>query len=225
MASASSVQNQQWLALSQEFANAIEKVSGAIVAVHGGGRLSASGIYWRRGLIVTSSHGIRREEQLSITLPDKSSAEAALVGRDPSTDVALLKVEKTSLSTVETTSTTELKVGHVVLAVGRSRLGDTAASSGVVARLGDTWRTWRGGEIDQLIRPDITLYRGQAGSALLNARGQVLGMNSEVLARRAAITVPSMTVDRVIAELLEHGHIRRPYLGLAMQPVELPQTI
>src|SRR5262245_7004892 len=153
MSAASSMQNQQWLALSQEFANVIEEVSGSIVAVHGGGRLTASGIQWRQGLIVTASHAIRRDEQLSITLPDQNSAAATLVGKDSSTDVALLKIEKAAaLATASTASTAGLKVGHIVLSIGRSHLGHTAASSGIVARLGGEWRTWRGGEIDQLVR-------------------------------------------------------------------------
>lgn len=226
MSAASSMQNQQWLGLSQEFANVVEKVAKSVVAVHGGGRLGASGIHWRPGLIVTASHAIRRDEQLSITLPDQNSVSATLVGRDSSTDVALLKIEKAGgLATVSTTSAADLKVGHLVLAIGRSHLGHTAASSGIVARLGGEWQTWRGGAIDQLLRPDIRLYPGQSGSALVNSQGQVLGMNTSALARMAAITVPAATMDRVVEELLEHGHIRRPYLGLAMQPVAVPDDV
>jgi len=205
---------------------ATESLSGSIVAVQSGHRLAASGIHWRSRLIVTANHMIRRSDELSITLPDRSSAPATLVGRDPGTDVALLKIEGvTALSTVQTTSTAELKVGHLVVAVGRSHLGDLAASSGIVARLGGQWKTWRGGQIDQLVRPDVTLYPGQAGSALMNARGQVLGMNTTALARMATITVPAITVDRVLEELLDHGHIRRPYLGLAMQTVSIPNDV
>src|SRR5229473_7611212 len=106
------VQNQQWGVLSEEIASVVENLSGSIVAVQGGRRLAASGIYWRSGLIVTANHMIRRSDELSITLPDHSSARATLAGRDPGTDVALLKIEGvTGLSTVQTTSTAELKVG------------------------------------------------------------------------------------------------------------------
>jgi S1-C subfamily serine protease len=223
---ASPVQNQQWRALSEQLANVIEGASKSIVAVRGGGHLGASGIHWRSGLVITANHMIRRDEQLSIILPDGSSASATLAGRDSSTDLALLRIEETAaIASAQTTSTAGLQVGHLVVAVGRSRLGDLAAASGIIARLGGAWRTWRGGEIDQLLRPDITLYRGQSGSALLNAQGQILGMNTAALARMAAITVPASTVDRVIAELLEHGHITRPYLGLAMQIVDVPENI
>ena len=94
---ASSVQNQPWLALSQELANALEKVSPSIVAVHGGHRLAGSGIHWRSGLIVTASHMLRRDGELSITLPDRRASSVTLVGRDPSTDVAVLKIEAKDL--------------------------------------------------------------------------------------------------------------------------------
>jgi len=220
------VQNQQWGVLSEEIASVVENLSGSIVAVQGGRRLTASGIYWRSGLIVTANHMIRRDDELVVTLPGHRSGSATLVGRDPSTDLGVLKIEESSgLSPVQTTSTAGLKVGHVVVAVGRSHLGDLSASGGVVARLGGQWRTWRGGEIDQLVRPDITLYPGQSGGALVNSQGQVLGMNTVALARMAAITVPTATVDRVIVELLEHGHIRRPYLGIAMQTVSIPDDL
>jgi S1-C subfamily serine protease len=222
----SQVLNQQWGVLSEEIANAVEKLSGSIVAVQGGRRLTASGIYWRSGLVVTANHMIRRGDELSVILPGHRSASVTLVGRDPSTDIGVLKIEQSAgLSPVETTSTVGLKVGHVVVAVGRSHLGDLSASSGIVARLGSQWKTWRGGDIDQLVRPDITLYPGQSGSALVNSHGQVLGMNTVGLARMAAIAVPTATVDRVIVELLEHGHIRRPYLGLAMQTVSIPEDL
>ncbi len=223
---ASSAQDQKWVSLSHELANVIEKLSGSIVAVRGGRRLAASGINWRSGLIVTANHMIRHDAELSVIMPDHGSAPATLAGRDPSTDVAVLKIDDVKrLSPVQTTSTAGLKVGHVVVAVGRSHLGDLAASSGIVARLGGPWTTWRGGEIDQLVRPDITVYPGQSGSALVNSQGQVLGMNTVALARAAAITVPTATVDRVVGELLEHGHIRRPYLGLAMQTVPIPDDV
>jgi S1-C subfamily serine protease len=223
---ASPVQNQQWSMLSEEMAGVVENLSGSIVAVHRGRHLMASGIYWRSGLIVTANHMIPRDDELSVTLPGNGLGVATLVGRDPSTDVGVLKIEgSVGLSPVQTTSTAGLKVGHVVIAVGRSHLGDISASSGIVARLGGRWRTWRGGDMDQLVRPDIRLYPGQSGSALVNSRSQVLGMNTVALARMAAITVPAATVDRVIVELLEHGHIRRPYLGLAMQTVSIPDDL
>ena len=101
--------------------------------------------------------------------------------------------------------------------------GELSASAGIVARIGGPWHSWRGGQIDRLLRPDVRLYPGQSGSALVNGRGELLGINSSVLARESVITLPTETVDRVINELLDRGHIMQPYLGIAMQEVQLPQ--
>lgn len=222
----SSMENAQWDVLSREIAARIASVGESVVAVHGGRRPGASGIHWRTGLIVTADHMTRGGQEILLTLPDRNSIPATLVGRDPSTDLALIKSDGLAGVTVaQTTTAQELQVGHIVAAVGRSHLGDLAASSGIVARLGAAWKTWRGGKIDQLIRPDLTLYPGQSGSALINSEGKVLGVNTTALARMATITVPCSTVERVIGELLEHGHIRRPYLGLAMQTVSLPDGV
>jgi S1-C subfamily serine protease len=104
-------------------------------------------------------------------------------------------------------------------------LGDISASSGIIARLGSSWRTWRGGQIDRLIRPDVRLYVGQAGSALVNEHHRVLGINSPALARNAIITVPTQTIDRVVDAILERGHVPQPFLGLAMQAVPVPEAL
>ncbi len=116
------------------------------------------------------------------------------------------------------------RVGEVVLAVGRSALGDISASAGIIARLGSGWRTWRGGQMDSLIRPDLQLYVGQSGSALVNEGHRVLGINSSALARNAVITVPATTIDRVVDAILERGHVPRPFLGAAMQAVPVPEA-
>jgi len=98
-----------------------------------------------------------------------------------------------------------------------------SASCGIVARVGGPWRSWRGGQIDRLLRPDIRLYPGQSGSGLISGRGELLGVNSAVLARDSVITLPNETIDRVVNELLERGHVAQPYLGVAMQEVSLPE--
>jgi S1-C subfamily serine protease len=223
---ASTANRSNWDALSSELESAIEKVGHSVVAVHGGRRLAASGICWKDGLVVTSDHMLRRNHELTATLAPGNAVSGEWVGSDPGTDLALIKIDTSAkLPAVSTNATSTLKVGAFVLAVGRSHLGDLAASSGIIARIGAPWKTWRGGEIDQLIRPDVTLYPGQSGGALINSQGQVLGINTSALARGAVITVPATTVNRIVDELLQHGHIRKPYLGLAMQPVSLPEPL
>jgi len=216
----------QWDTLSNQFAEAAEKAGRSVVAVQGGARLAASGILWRAGIVITASHMLRRAEEITLLMPDKSESPATFAGRDPGTDLAILKIEgKSGSASIETASSSALRVGQWVLGIGRSGLGDLAASAGIIARLGSEWRTWRGGHLDRLIRPDITLYPGQSGSALVDSSGRFLGMNTSALARGAAIAVPAATINRVVDEILAHGHVFRPYLGIAMQPVELPQAL
>lgn len=216
----------EWDTLSNQFAEVAEKTSKYVVAVHGGRRVAGTGIVWRAGVVVTASHMLRRTEEIEVTLADKSRAKATFAGRDPGTDIAVLRLDNAPTGQpAQFGDGAGVRVGQLVLAVGRSTLGDLAASAGIIARTGAAWQTWRGGRIDSLLRPDVTLYPGQSGSALVDSHGKVLGMNTSALARASAITVPTATVERVVSEILEHGGVFRAYLGLAMQPVALPHEL
>jgi S1-C subfamily serine protease len=214
-----------WSGLSKSIAETIEAVQDSIVTVHGGGRSTSSGVVWRPGVVVTVRHGLRRSDSLQVAHRGEPSS-ATLAGSDAGTDLAVLRIEsKTEQgATKPATSAQSVRVGEFVLAVGRSSLGDISASAGIVARLGSAWRTWRGGQVDRLIRPDVQLYVGQSGSALVNEQRQVLGINSSALARNAVITVPAATIDRVVDAILERGHVPRPFLGTAMQAVPVPEA-
>jgi S1-C subfamily serine protease len=213
-----------WGGLSRQIAETIESVADSIVTVHGGGRSTSSGVVWRPGVIVTVRQGLRRSDSLQVAYGGGDPVQATLVGADAGTDLAVLRVETGATKPVETIGAQAARVGEVVLAVGRSALGDISGSSGIVARLGSGFRTWRGGQIESLIRPDVQLYVGQAGSALVNEGRRVLGINSTALARNAVITIPAATVDRVVDAILERGHVPRPYLGAAMQAVPVPEA-
>lgn len=213
-----------WNQLSTSIADTIDAVQGSVVAVDSGGRSSTSGVIWRPGIVVTTLHGVRRREGIEV-LHQGESMRASLLGADPSTDLAVLRISSDQVAPVESVTDPKLRAGQVVLAVGRSRLGDISAACGIIARTGEAWRTWRGGQIDSLIRPDVQLYVGQAGSALVNEKRQVLGINSPSLARQAVITLPTRTVDRVVDAVLERGHMPRPFLGIAMQPVPVPEPV
>jgi S1-C subfamily serine protease len=212
-----------WNGLSKAIAETIEGVQDSIVTVHGGGRSTASGVVWRPGVVVTVRHGLRRTDSLQVALRGEPM-HATLAGADAGTDVAVLRVESGAAKAVATANDTPARVGELVLAVGRSGLGDISASAGIIARLGSPWRSWRGGQIDSLIRPDLQLYVGQSGSALVNESRRVLGINSSALARNAVITVPATTIDRVVDAILERGHVPRPFLGAAMQAVPVPEA-
>src|SRR3984957_1347463 len=195
-----------WGGLSKQIAETIEAVADSIVTVHGGGRSTSSGVVGRPGGIVTGPQGLRRSDSLQVAQHGEPM-NATLVGADAGTDLAVLRVDAGTAKPVETAGAQPVRVGEIVLAIGRSALGDISASSGIIARLGSGWRTWRGGQIDSLIRPDVQLYVGQLGSALVNEGRRVLGINSTALARNAVITIPAATVDRVVDAILERGHV------------------
>jgi S1-C subfamily serine protease len=213
-----------WSGLSRQIAETVEAVQDSIVTVHGGGRSTSSGVVWRPGVIVTVRHGIRRSDSLQVAHRGEPF-RATLAGADAGTDLAVLRIDTGAGKAAETVGAQPARVGEVVLAVGRSALGDISASAGIIARLGSGWRSWRGGQIDSLIRPDLQLYVGQSGSALVNEGRRVLGINSAALARNAVITVPAATIDRVVDDLLERGHVPRPFLGAAMQAVPVPESL
>jgi S1-C subfamily serine protease len=211
--------------ISSEFSSAAEKVGGSVVAVHARRWLPTSGIEWKKGVVVTVHHGVQCDEDIKVLLDGGHAISAKLVGRDPRTDIAVMRIEEGSLSAPQLGDSTSLRLGHLVLALGRTRRGDLVASSGIIGGISGEWRNRRGGQLDQHIRLDLSLYPGFSGGPLLNARGEVVGINTRGLAHGRAVTVPVATVNRVVEELLEKGHIARPYLGIAMQPVEVPENM
>lgn len=230
MATKASERHNSWLALSNDLANAVEQVGRSVVAVNGRPRTPSSGVLWRPGVVVTADHTLRREEELTVTTADGRTAPATLAGRDAGTDLAVLKLDSGDTPAAETGDAGSLKAGSLVLAVGRRAPGDSgdggfAASLGVVSGVGGTWRTWRGGQIDRLLRLDLGIFLGFSGGPLVEAQGRVVGVNTTGLTRGAGVTIPASTVDRVAASLLEKGHVARAYLGLGMIPLRLPEEL
>jgi len=212
--------------LSNDLTKAADSVGPSVVAVHAQHRIPSSGIQWRKDVIVTVNHGIRRSEDISVLLGPKESVPATLAGRDPATDLAILKLSgDAKLSLPEVADASDAKLANLVLALGRSWRGNLVASFGIIGGLSGEWRTWRGEKIDQHIRLDLELYPGLSGGPLVNAQGKVVGINTSGVSRGRAVTIPATTVSRVVDELLEKGHIARPYLGLAMQPVAIPESL
>ncbi|MBD2084157.1 trypsin-like peptidase domain-containing protein [Coleofasciculus sp. FACHB-542] len=222
------------LALSNNLADTVERVGASVVAVNGRtshGRRgwlrrnsSSSGIHWRPGIIVTSDETIKREEEITVTLPDGRTVPVTILGRDASTDVAVLKLENIEFPVAEIGDAATLKVGHLALALGRGTENGVSASMGVVSAIGDAWRSMSGGSIDRFVRLDLTLYSGFSGGPMVDAAGKVAGMNTSG-PRNMALTIPASTVNRVVNQLLSKGRIARGYLGLGMQPVRLPDTL
>ena len=217
--------NSIWETISNELAAAAEKVGSSVVAVHARRWMPTSGIEWKKGVVVTVHHGVQRDEDIKVLLDGGRAVSAKLAGRDPSTDLAVLRIEEVSSGARPLGDSTSLRLGHLVLALGRTRRGDLVASSGIIGGISGEWRNRHGGQLDQHIRLDLALYPGFSGGPLLNARGEVVGVNTRGLGHGRAVTLPVATVNRVVEELLEKGHIARPYLGIAMPPVEVPENM
>jgi S1-C subfamily serine protease len=212
------------LALSNDLAGAVERAGRSVVAVHARPRTPSSGVHWRQGVIVTADHTVKRDEEISVSLPDGRMIPARLAGRDASTDLAVLKLQEAAFPVAEVGDAAALRVGHVVLAVARPGERGVSASWGVISALSGPWRTWHGGQIDQFIRPDVSLYPGFSGGPLVDGHGRVMGINTSG-PRNMVLTIPPSTVNRVVGQLLEKGRIVRGYLGLGMQPVRLPEPL
>ena len=208
------------LSLSNDLAAAVERAVPAVVAVHAR-RLPSTGIHWRPGIVVTAEHTVRTAEDITVTMADGRSLPAVLAGRDPGTDLAVLRVADAGSVVATLGDDAALKVGHMVLALGYG----PRASWGVISALGPRWRSWRGGDIDRLVRLDLVLYPGFSGGPLVDAAGRVVGLNTSGLARETRLALPVTMVTRVADELLQKGHVSRGYLGLGMQPVRLPEPL
>jgi S1-C subfamily serine protease len=212
-------------ALSNELASAVEKAQAVVVTVHARPRVPSSGVHWRPGVIVTAEHTLRRDEAITVTRPDGQTLPAQLAGRDPGTDLAVLKFEHVGLATAVPGDPESLRAGNIVLAVGRAEETGVIATMGVVSGLAGAWRTWRGGMIDRFMRLDVGLYAGSSGGALVDVHGHTLGIVTGGLSRSSAIGIPASTVNRVAEELLARGRVVRGYLGVGLQPVALPEHL
>jgi len=179
-------------------------------------RMQASGFVWRPGLIVTSDEGLAEEGEVHVTLPGGERGAAQVLGRDPSTAVALLKVERSDLRPVALAAAIPAP-GALVVAIGAEAGAPTAALGSVSVSRGP-WQSMRGGEIDARVELDARLRRTAEGGLAVNAAGQAFGM-TVFGPRRRVLVIPSVTIGRVAAKLETHGRIPRGYLGLGLQPV------
>ena len=208
-------------ALSSELADVVGKVGKWVVAVDARPRFGSSGVLWRPGIVVTAEHTIRREEEITVTLPDGATVQATVAGSDPGTDLAVLKVDGGAAES-PALAAAEPVPGNLALSIGRSPDSGVNATMGIVSAVSGSWRTWRGGRLDRYIRLDLTLYPGSSGGLVVNTKGEAIGIATSALSRIAGLAIPASTVDRVVEEILSRGHVARGYLGVGLQPVELP---
>jgi len=214
--------NSELQKFSDGFAAAVEKAGLSTVSVDARRHVPASGIVWSAGgEILTAAHVLQRDDHIGITLPGGKTAEAKLLGRDDASDLALLKVDATGLTVPELVED-GVKVGHLVLAVGRP--DDVQATLGSVVAVGGAVRGRRR-YISAYIQPDVTMYPGFSGGPLVDLSGRVLGLNSSALVRGASLTIPVPAARGVADALRRDGRVQRGFLGVSTQPVELNDTL
>jgi len=205
---------EQW---SAAMADAVSAAAPGVLAVQTR-RARASGFVWRPGWIVSSEEGLPEDEEAEIVLPGGTTVAAKVAGRDPTTDVLLLRCEGATASPVAFDAA-PLRAGEVVITLG-AREGLPLVAGGLVSLAGPAWRSLRGGEIDARIELDLRLRPGAEGALVLNAKGQAAGM-AVFGPRRRVLLIPAATIERVAAQLMAHGRMPRGYLGLSLQPVRV----
>jgi len=208
--------------LSKEIEALVEKASQSVVRVDARRGRAGTGIVWDSGLVLTANHVVEQEEDIEVVV-DGKSAKASLVGRDPATDLALLKVDGLSAPAMPRAKVSDLKPGQIVLAIGRP--GSLKATFGTISAVSSPWRGWRGSEVEHLIQTNAPLYPGFSGGPLVDADGKAVGMNSWVFGRGDGRAIAMDVAERVVESLRADGRIKRPYLGIGTQQVPLPDAV
>ena len=210
---------------SDQLADVVERTGASVVALHARRAYPSSGLLWQRGVLVTAAHTIRRETDITAVLSDGSATSATLAGVDRGTDVAVLRLEGAQGEPARLNEKAKVRPGNYVIAVARGADGALAASSGIIARTGGEWRTWRGGRMDRLIQLDGGLWPGFSGAPIADVGGQIIGIGTSALARGRAVVIPASVLHRVVERLLAHGRVTHAYLGVGTQSVEIPAPL
>jgi S1-C subfamily serine protease len=206
--------------LSDALADAAEKAGKATVLVNARRRMPASGIAYASDLILTADHIVEREDDIKVMLADGTDVPAKVAGRDAGSDLAVLKLERAAVTAAEVTQS-PARLGQIALVLGRPSAEGIEASLGTVSAIGGPIRTGRGGMLDRYIRTDSISYPGFSGGPLVAADGTVLGVNTSGLTNGTAITIPADIAWNIADALLKYGRIKRGYLGIRSQTVEI----
>jgi serine protease DegQ len=206
--------------LSQSMIEAVEKASRFTLMVDARRRIPASGIAFQQDLLLTADHVVERDDDISVLLPNGETTQASLVGRDPGNDLAVLRLVQ-SLDEIAEPATQVPRLGQIVLAVGRPSQRGIECSLGVISASGGPVRTGRGGLLESYFRTDAIPYPGFSGGPLVDSLGRVIGLNTSGLARGASLVIPVGLAWQTAETLEKHGQVKRGYLGIRSQPVQI----
>jgi S1-C subfamily serine protease len=207
--------------LSNSMAAATEKAAASTVLVNARRRMPASGIAFTGDLVLTADHVIEREDGITVMLANGIEATASLAGRDPGSDLAVLRLEKERTTPAQ--AAMQVRIGQLVLALGRPSNNGIEASLGVISAMGGPVRTPQG-SLDKYIRTDATPYPGFSGGPLVDAEGQVVGVNTSGIGRGVTLTIPADYAWKVADQLARTGSVKRGYLGVRSEAVELAEA-
>ena len=210
--------------LSEHLADTVARAAASIVHVDARPRYGASGVVWTDGIVVTADHVVEREDGISVTLADGEAQTATLVGRDPETDLAVLRAPQLVAPAIQ--KGVLPRVGSLSLLVTRPGRSEQA-SLVAVRSVGDAPRRGRGAQPLPLIAVDLTFHPGYSGGGLVDAEGRLLGIASSGFGRGqgGGVIIGLSRVEQVVDTLVQHGRIRRGYLGVTSQPVEIPAAM
>jgi S1-C subfamily serine protease len=208
--------------LSTQMADAVAAVASSVVQVHGR-RRPASGLVYADGVVVTTIHALGREDRLRVRRHDGQAFDGELAGWDPTTNLAVLRVTGLDAPAI-VPAAAAARVGHLALAIARSWSNAVTASAGIVSVIGGPLRTGRHRAIDQVIRTTAPMHDGFAGGAFVDTEGGLLGIATAAAIRGLGVIIPTAIVWRTVATVVEHGRIKRGYLGISGQPVTLPEA-
>ncbi len=216
-------------AYSNAVISVVEKVGPAVVSLaieatsrrgfgprHGGG---TGVLFTPDGYLLTNAHVAGQAKHIEVTLGDGETRTGRLVGQDRLTDLAVVSIDGTHLPVAEIGDSSTVRVGQLAIAIGNPLGFSSTVSTGVISALGRTMRTQGGRPMENVIQSDVSLNPGNSGGPLCDSRGRVIGINTAIIlgAQGLSFSVPSSTASYVISQIMQHGRVKRPWLGVVLQ--------